>query len=427
MIKREILKEIAIEQNYATLKLKIKNEVKREKLTEIKKLLKLPHAVIISGIRRSGKSTLLRQVRRDFYSEDGYYFNFEDERLINFDVQDFNLLYEVLIEIFGKKKVFFFDEIQNIKGWERFVRRMQDEGFKFFITGSNASLLSRELGTKLTGRHVSFTLYPFSFKEFLAYHQYDFKKDNLFITKERALIRGFLENYLKEGGMPEFLAEKNPQILKNVYTDIIYRDVAVRYGINDIKALRELSLYLSTNISGLFSYNSLKKLLGLGSLNTVKSYIEYLENSFLFFTLNIFSYSLKKQTNNPKKSYIIDAGIANFVASRFSRDRGKFFENLVFLELKRQDREIFYYKTKSNFEVDFVVNNRKKPVSLIQVCCDLKGDKTKNREERALLEAMAELNIKEAFIINDNTDEIKTISKKRIKYIPLYKWILLNS
>ncbi|RLC38456.1 hypothetical protein DRH27_02185, partial [Candidatus Falkowbacteria bacterium] len=135
----------------------------------------------------------------------------------------------------------------------------------------------------------------------------------------------------------------------------------------------------------------------------------------------------KKQTNNPKKSYIIDAGIANFVASRFSRDRGKFFENLVFLELKRQDREIFYYKTKSNFEVDFVVNNRKKPVSLIQVCCDLKGDKTKNREERALLEAMAELNIKEAFIINDNTDEIKTISKKRIKYIPLYKWILLNS
>ena len=181
-----LLSEIVLEQQKAIKGFKIKNEIKREKINEIKKFLKLPHTIVISGIRRCGKSTLIRQLMRDFFNpSDYYYFNFEDERLLDFNTNDFNLLYEVFIELFGERKIFFFDEIQNIKGWERFVRRMQDNKFKFIITGSNSSLLSKELGTKLTGRHISSTLYPFSFSEFLRFNGYQFgKNDFLFQIEE---------------------------------------------------------------------------------------------------------------------------------------------------------------------------------------------------------------------------------------------------
>lgn len=420
------LKEIALEQYNAVKELKIKNEIRREKLEEVEKFLKLPHSIIISGVRRCGKSTLIRQIMRKYFNDDCYYFNFEDERLIDFEASDFNSLYEVLLELFGEKKVFFFDEIQNVEGWERFVRRMQDNGFKFIITGSNAALLSRELGTKLTGRQISFTLYPFSFSEFLVFKNYKFNKNDFLLTKKRAAIKKFFRDYLENGGMPEFLLNKTPEVLKSVYDDILYKDVAARYRIGEVKTLRELALYLTVNLSDLFSYNNLKNIFNLGSVSTVKSYIGYLENSFLFFTVNLFSYSLKKQIVNPKKIFVIDNGIANKIAYRFSKDRGKFLENTVFLELKRRLRDVYYYKTEKGKEVDFLaIKSGKK--ELIQVSQSIKNGKTRKREIDGLIEAMDELKLKNGLILTEDEEEIIKAGKKKIVVKPAYKWLLMNS
>ena len=422
---KSLLKEIILEQRDFIDR--TEQGIEREALLNLKKYFKLPHTLVVAGIRRVGKSTLLVQLMRSFYKDTSYYFNFEDERLLNFEPNDFNSLYELMVELFGEKKVFFFDEIQNVKGWENFVRRMQDRKFKFFITGSNASLLSRELGTKLTGRYLSQKLYPFSFKEFLSFKNYKFQQNNLYKTVERGKLKKFFNIYLKEGGMPEYLQYQNKEVLKNVYEDILYRDIAVRYDIKETKSLRELALYFLTNLGGLFSYNKLKKNLSLGSVNTVKSYTEHLENSFLIFTINLFSYSLKQQAVAPKKAYYLDNGLANAVSFRFSRDKGKFLENLVFVELKRRDEDIYYYKTKNNLEVDFLLKKGRKVKQLIQVSQNLKENKTKEREVKSLTTALKELKLKQGLILTEDEEEIISLKGIKIVVQPVYKWLLTST
>jgi len=422
---KSLLKEIILEQKKEIQKIEL--GIEREKLSAIEKQIKLSHTIVIAGIRRVGKSTLLRQIMNSFYKDNCYYFNFEDERLLNFESKDFNNFYEILLELFGEKKVFFFDEIQNISGWENFVRRMQDSGFKFFVTGSNASLLSKELGTKLTGRYISQELYPFSFKEFLSFKGYEFDQKDLYQTVKRAKIKKFFNEYFKKGGLPEFLKYKDKEVLKKVYEDILYRDVATRYEIKEVKALRELSLYFLTNLACLFSYNRLKGMLKLGSVNTVKSYTEYLENSFLIFTVNLFSYSLKKQFIAPKKIYCIDNGLADSVSFRFSKNKGKFLENLVFLELKRRGHEIYYYKTENNLEVDFVLRKGIKIVEAIQVSQKLTDKKTKEREIKSLIQSLKELKLKKGMIITDDEEDVIKIDNLVINVVPCWKWLLENN
>lgn len=419
---KSILKEIILEQKERLEKLE--TGIERKKLSEIKKQINLPHSLVITGIRRAGKSTLLLQIMRQFYKENCYYFNFEDERLLNFTYKDFNSLYEALIELFGKKKVFFFDEIQNVVGWEVFIRRMQEQGIKFYITGSNASLLSKELGTKLTGRYISLGLFPFSFSEFLKFENKEIKKNAFYLSEERAKIKRYFNRYLKNGGMPDYLKYKNPDILKNLYEDILYRDIVARYEIKEIKALRELTFYLLTNLGNLISFNKLKEILKLGSVNTVKSYIDYLENSFLVFTVNVFSYSLKQQFIGPKKVYCIDNGLVNAVSFRFSKDRGRFLENLVFIELKRRGKEIFYYKTKTNQEVDFLLREKGRAKELIQVSQNLGTEELKKREIDSLIKASEELKLNKGLILTEDEEDVVKLKKKTIKIIPIYKWLL---
>lgn len=419
---KSLLREIILEQekNRQTVDLGIK----RSALDIVLKQISLSHAVVISGIRRSGKSTLLNQIISNCYEKGVYYLNFEDERLVDFAVTDFNNLYETFLELYGERKVFFFDEIQNVPKWEIFVRRMQDKGCKFFITGSNASLLSKELGTKLTGRCVSIELYPFSFVEFLSFKGYKLQKNALSYTAERAAIKKHFAEYLKHGGMPEYLKYKDPTLLKRVYEDILYRDIVARYDIKQVKVLRELGLYLLSNIGGLFSYNNLKKVLGVGSMNTIKSYADFLENSFLIFLINRFSYSLKQQFVANKKIYCIDNGLAESVAFQFSKNKGKFLENLVFLELKRRYPEIYYYKTANNLEVDFLVKSGRKDIALIQVADNLDSEKTKQRETGALTRAMDELKLKSALILTEDSEEEIKLNGKAIIVQPIYKWLL---
>ena len=419
---KSLLREIILEQekNRQTVDLGIK----RSALDIVLKQISLSHAVVISGIRRSGKSTLLNQIISNCYEKGVYYLNFEDERLVDFAVTDFNNLYETFLELYGERKVFFFDEIQNTPKWEIFVRRMQDKGCKFFITGSNASLLSKELGTKLTGRCVSIELYPFSFVEFLSFKGYKLQKNALSYTAERAAIKKHFAEYLKHGGMPEYLKYKDPTLLKRVYEDILYRDIVARYDIKQVKVLRELGLYLLSNIGGLFSYNNLKKVLGVGSMNTIKSYADFLENSFLIFLINRFSYSLKQQFVANKKIYCIDNGLAESVAFQFSKNKGKFLENLVFLELKRRYPEIYYYKTANNLGVDFLVKSGRKDIALIQVADNLDSEKTKQRETSALTRAMDELKLKKALILTEDSEKEIKLNGKTIIVQPIYKWLL---
>lgn len=419
---KSILKEIILEQKERLKNLEI--GIEREKLSEIGKQVRFPHSLVIAGIRRVGKSILLLQIMEQFYKGDCYYFNFEDERLLNFFSKDFNALYEVFIELFGKKKIFFFDEIQNINGWEAFIRRMQEQGIKFYLTGSNASLLSKELGTKLTGRYISLELFPFSFSEFLKFEKKEIKKNTFYISEERAKIKRYFNRYLKEGGMPEYLKYKNPDILKNLYEDILYRDIVARYELKEIKALRELCLYLFTNLGNLISFNKLKEILKLGSVNTVKSYIDYLENSFLVFTVNIFSYSLKQQFIGPKKVYCIDNGLANAISFRFSKDRGRFLENLVFIELKRRGRDIFYYRTKNNQEIDFLLREKGRPKELIQVSQNLGTEELKKREVDGLIKALEELKLNKGLILTEDEEETVKLKKKTVEIMPIYKWLL---
>jgi predicted AAA+ superfamily ATPase len=421
-MERRVLTEIVIEQNQL---IRSKDTgVPRSRFLEIKKYFPLPHAVVISGLRRSGKSTLLSQIIHSYEKKPVYYFNFEDERLFGMSPDDLNGLYEIFLQLYGEGGVFFFDEIQNIEGWEVFVRRMHDKGFKLFITGSNASLLSREIGSRLTGRYLPVELYPFSFKEFLLFKGATPEKSDFYLTKERARLKRFFDDYLKEGGLPEFLKYGDKDILKALYDDILYRDIIARYDIKEIKVLRDLSLYLLSHTGTPFSYNGLKKMFDVGSMNTIKNYIDYLENTYLLFTLAPFYFSLKKQIVAQKKVYAIDSGIINFVSFKFSEQRGRILENLVFVELKRRGEEVYFYKTQKDTEVDFLIKKGLKPAGLIQVTQHLENKETKDRETRALFTAMEELHLSEALILSEEGQGELREGSKTIQMMPIYQWLL---
>ncbi|MBU1558364.1 MAG: ATP-binding protein, partial [Gammaproteobacteria bacterium] len=286
---RKLLKEIVQEQARELKSFSL--GIEREKLDQVLKVMPLPHVVAITGLRRCGKSTLMQQVIQQAFEGKVYYLDFEDERLLDFQVDDFNLLYEIFLELFGERRVFAFDEIQVIPKWETYVRRMYKSGYKFIISGSSADLLSSELSTKLTGRHVAIELLPFSFQEYLAMTQNKTEQSEPRLTKERGLLKKAFNQFCAQGGIPEYLQYKNPLIIRSIYENVLYKDVIVRYDIKAIKAIRELSLWLLSNPGGLISYTKLKNSLHLGSLNTIKNYIHFLENAYLIFTIGKYSFS----------------------------------------------------------------------------------------------------------------------------------------
>ena len=295
-------------------------------------LVRSSEILVISGIRRCGKSTLLQQIRQN-QAEKDYYLNFDDDRLISFTVDDFQTLYELFIELFGVQKTFYFDEIQNVKGWERFVRRLYDAGNKVFVTGSNATMLSRELGTHLTGRYCRFELYPFSFAEYLTFNSITVDVADTFTTTGRALLSQRFQLYLQSGGFPLYIQTNNDFIIKSLFESIVYKDILVRNSITNEREMLELLYYLASNFSKLSSNNSLTKVIGVKNATTVKHYIDCIQNTYLLFQVSKFDYSLKKQIQNMKKTYFIDNAIVNKIGFHFSENSGRLLENLVFIEL----------------------------------------------------------------------------------------------
>jgi len=367
---------------------------------------------IITGVRRSGKSTILQQLTKE---NEGFYLSFDDERLINFTVEDFQNLYELLIEMYGPRNIFYLDEIQNIKGWERFIRRLHDEGKKVFLTGSNANLLSKELGTHLTGRNIRFELYPFSFHEYLKFK--DLSTEIVFDTQGIALMKANFNDYLINGGLPEFLASHEIDYLKSLYNDLIYRDIIVRYHLPNEKVVKEFANIGINSTAKPISYNSIKSYLNLGSATTISEYFSYFRECYLLFLVNCYKDSLKKQSQNPKKLYCIDNSLFSFISFRHSGDYGRMLENAVFLHLMRTGKEVFYHNESK--ECDFIIRTGVHITSAIQVCFEL-TETNKERELAGLQEAMKAYNLTEGTIITFGQE----FSESNIKVIPAWKWML---
>ena len=375
----------------------------REALSRLPVLSK--HAVIITGIRRCGKSTLLNQLISVRYP-DAFFLNFSDNRLYGFENNDFHRLDEVIEET-GKKDLFF-DELQDIKGWERYVRQKLDEKFHVVITGSNASLLSKELGSLLTGRYLSRELFPFSFSEFLTFRSLKAGEEGL-------------REFMQTGGFPEYLKTGNNEILSTLFDDILVRDIVVRYGIRDIKSLQRLALYLISNSGNAITGSKLKQTFGISATSTIMEYFSFLESSYLFYFVPRFSYSLKSQLINPRKVYAADTGLITVNSSSFSEDNGRKLENVIFNYLRSFTREIFYFKMTR--ECDFITMKRGTKPRAIQVCYNLDRDNLE-RELAGLYEAMKELKLKEGTIVTLNQRDKFIDNGLTANVIPAFEFIM---
>ncbi|RLD86004.1 MAG: ATP-binding protein [Bacteroidetes bacterium] len=380
--------------------------------------------VVITGVRRCGKSSLLFLLKQKMQLNDNAfcYFNFDDERIGNKPelLEQIDNLHK---ELYNKDAVLFFDEIQNINGWEKFINRLYEQGRKIFITGSNASLLSSEISTTLTGRNKTLELFPFSFKEYLNFIKLEFNLKTL-SANTKVRLTGAFDTYLKSGGFPMVIRENDPELLDNYFKDILYRDIIARYRISQVDEIKQLGLYFFSNIAKIFSYSTLQKITGIKSLSTVKNYLDYFSMSYLFFYLRKFDYSVKKQILNSRKVYSVDHGFANRLGFNFSKNRGRILENMVLIELLRNNKEVFYHSGKK--ECDFVVRQGLQITEAIQVAYHLNKENVE-REVTGLLEAMEKFNLKKGLILTYDTDIDAAEIPETIKIIPVWKWLLTGN
>jgi predicted AAA+ superfamily ATPase len=398
MILKSVIEECINEQRAGLTK--YSSGQTRELLSKIR--LSPEYINIISGIRRCGKSTLLLQLIEDL-KNDFVYFNFEDPRIFGFELADFQRFEELNAD----KNYFFFDEIQNIDKWELFIRKLHDLKKIICITGSNSSLLSRELGTRLTGRNITKELFPFSYTEFCSYLNLNKNTESL-------------DQFINLGGMPSYLSNTDPAYLQQLFKDILYRDIIVRYGIRNAKVVEEIALFLISNIAKEYSLNNIKKTFGLGSANSASDYLSWFEDSYLMFSLPRFSWSLKSISVNPKKIYVIDNGFARANSLSFSEDNGRLLENAVFLKLRRSYQEIFYFREQA--ECDFAVREKGKITQLIQVCSDLNSFNL-SRELKGLKEAMDFFKMEEGIIVTRNQNDLFIEDGRKIKIISADQWL----
>ncbi|OYD15768.1 hypothetical protein CH333_05020 [candidate division WOR-3 bacterium JGI_Cruoil_03_44_89] len=430
MIDKNIIKGIVIEW---LEEIKKKRVMPRDAGVGLKRYIEYKHVVALTGMRRSGKTYLMFQFIQGLLKENPnnvFYINFEDERLSFVDVMDMGFIYETFLELRNPtgQIYFFLDEVQHIKGWEKWVSRMYEKGLKFFVSGSNASLLNSEYSSVLTGRHISFRVFPLSFKEFIRFKSEELlREESLYLPDKRAKIKMHLEEFISNGGLPEVVYEDRKDILQQYFNDILVRDIIFRYRLKFKETLKTLAIYLLTNTSSLTSLYSLKRAMGERSINTIKSYLSYLEESFLLFRLPFFSFSVKRQMLNPFKVYATDTGLRNAVSFQVSSDYGKLYENVVAVELKRRGKEIYYWRDYEQREVDFVVKEGLDVTRLIQVCYNIEDPKVNKREVKALLKASSELRCQDLLIITKDYEAVEKDKKELppVKFTPLWKWLCL--
>ncbi|MFA5994988.1 MAG: ATP-binding protein [Patescibacteria group bacterium] len=394
----------------------------------ISQTIHLPNKEVIDivGVRRGGKSSLCKLLIKNFASADNFlYMNFEDPFFIS---QNSPKIIEQLVQVFQEYfskdlRYLFFDEIQEILGWEKAVRKLREtEQFSIVITGSSSTLLSQELSSRLTGRHRSFTVYPLSFREFLQFRGQNHVQRKNIIVHQTAILKEF-NHFLRLGGFPEIVATEDLVLLKQYVFDIVQKDIIRRYDIRDKLALEKLLIYLYSNTSSIFSARATGAAFQL-SPAVVTQYLQYFQDSFLVTAIPRFSFSLKTQQNNLKKIYALDTGMIQVVGFAFSQNNGKLLENVVCLELQRRGHKIYYYKTAHNVEVDFLVYEQPTSSALIQVAWTLRDPKTRQRELTALLEAMNELHLTQGLVLTYEEEEQIELNGKIIQVKPVYQWLL---
>ena len=408
MVTKDLLRRVIYDQRELMEGLGVDRQILKEQIAA-------PEILVISGVRRCGKSVLMQQIKAKREEQD-YYLSFDDDRLLHFEVEDFQVLYDVFVEDFGMQHSFYLDEVQLIPGWERFVDRLYSHKNKVFVTGSNAFLLSKELGTLLTGRHLKQELWPMSFVEYLMLKDVVWEKKDLYTTEGRAKMLNLQDAYLNEGGFPQYLSTRNPRYLKELYNDIIYRDIVVRHKLPSDRQIREVAYYLASNYTHRFTYNSVAKATGIKSADTATDYIGYLEESYLVGVVTKYDYKVGEQMKSPKKVYFVDNGLVSHIGFNFSNNFGQKLENAVYVELRRREKEIFYFHDKG--ECDFVIREGKDIVAAYQVTVSLKDEKTRKRVEDGLKAAMDAFGLRDQRR-NGRTETIRRTSGTCCAILPM--------
>ncbi|MDP2951141.1 MAG: ATP-binding protein [bacterium] len=399
-------------------------------LKRLKNLLASRQVIVITGARRSGKSFIMRQLALDLMEKgvakkNILIINLEDPRFINIDVSFLQKIYETYLEFMQPEgeHYIFLDEIQEVEKWEKWVLMMQElKKAQIIISGSNAKMLSRELATLLTGRHLSLEVLPLSFEEFLRFNGIN-SRDGL--IKENGLVKSFIE----DGAFPEVvLSNQKKEILLEYFNDVLEKDLIKRYKIRKTASFKGVLKFYFSNISCLITFRALSRALNI-SAETVEKFSSFFETNYLLFFLKRFSFKTKEQSKSPRKVYAIDTGLANVIGFMFSENIGHLIENIVFLKLKREEldnplSELFYWKDDIHKEVDFVLKENKKLKQLIQVCWAVADIKTKNREVSALLKASNVLKCNDLLVITNDYEATEMAQGKAIKFIPLWKWLL---
>lgn len=425
------MKEILFEWNpWWSKKFEFK-EIEREKLNEILPWIKRKEIIAITGVRRSGKTTLFYEIINHLINKNKcspkniFFIKADDDRI------EKNNLIDCVLDEYNKwinpkgKILIFIDEIQEINNWEKTLKRIYDlnNNIKIFISGSNSTVIKDELSSALAGRFSYFEVFPFSFKEFLSAKKINLNNE-FELIKNKNKLRHLLAEYISDGSFPEVVLEKKESIKKELlgfyFDSIFYRDVIKRKQIRNPAKMENLIKYYLQNIANLANFTKIGKLLNL-TTDTIGDYTKFLENAYLIFSINIFDFSYKKQIINPKKIYCVDSGIRNLMGFTFSQDIGRLYENTVFIELRRLKKEIYYWTGKN--ECDFIVKEGKK-LEAVQVCYDIKT--SKEREKKGLLEAMENFKLNKGLIITDNFETKEKIGSKTIEFIPLWKWLLKN-
>lgn len=428
----ELLKNIIVDQKQELDEILSTSEIiiRDFPINEIKQALNHPNIAAILGVRRAGKSTLARFTSKNLKI---LAVNFDDERLMSFKAKNLNDILIASQQLFGDIEFFLFDEIQNIPGGELFVNRLRRTK-KVMITGSNANLLSGELSTHLTGRYIHFVLLPFSFKEVLQLKKFDIMNETsrskiIYSTTGKAKIIKELDEYMIKGGFPEYY-KFGKMIVQNIYSNIIEKDIIIRHRIKKINEFKDIARYLIENFANLFTYTKLKKTFTIQDIHTIKKYIRYLQEAYIIFTIEKFSFKLKTQILSAKKVYVIDNGIIDVISTRVTQDRGRLMENLVAIELLRRKLywnrfdQINYWSDYNNHEIDFVLLKSGKIIQLIQVS-EIHDEKNiPDREVNNLLKASSELGCNEILIISWFFEAEKEYKGKKIQFLPLWKWIL---
>lgn len=427
IISNNMLKNIVLKQKKEKEELVLLSYVERTKDRFGKKWLDSNLIKVVLGPRRAGKSVYSLMLLKD---QPFMYFNFDDEILASVGGIATDELMKELHAAYGNIKNILFDEIQNLPAWELFVNRLHREGYNLVLTGSNAKLLSMELATHLTGRHIPIEILPFDFKEFLRAKKFDTDSEYGSLPQQRGKLLQLMEKFLLHGGFPEVVVSNlDPKdYLEVLFDSLLFKDVVKRHKVKFSAQIGNLGSHLINNFANFYTLRKLRDILGLKSIATTEKYTKYLEEAYLIFSLLRYSPKSIQRIKSPKKVYIVDNGFVSAKAIQHSPDKGKLMENMVFTELVKRgvkpNYELFYYKTRNNREVDFVVKEGIEIKELIQVCYEIKNLDVEEREVKALIEAGTELKTKKLTVLT--WDEKRAVEKNNmvINFKPLWEWLL---